>query len=697
MARLNSRFLNQKIIIGNKSIQEGDLTDSARDALGADSDFVKTVENLPGGNIAASSISPSSIADQDQLVSSTGALTTGGILTISRDGGNSFINFDDSSQFQAIDSSLAALLTPTGFDFITRTPIGAAPTYQGPIPLNASSRIRIHLNTPIQNQQDLLNFFNVNAATETDEIHSVQILDSATENNHDFALKDESGVLRYLDLLDSIPFGDPRLTYVGGDNEVDIIGGRRLWEGIKGAKLANGTPEFTHDATSNITTRNVASRLRFRTRKSVPSGITGGAPSTYKLDAPEGPIGQGVSNPVYSKVSERFVYKVAHVSPGQGYLNGYTAGGYFDHPGNVTVSPRPSNTARIPGNVGNGKRQKFPFSGPAQYAYITGGDLSDNATGGAGHSSSIKGYSTGDGIPEQTQRFPAANFFEFAFASETSVTLHPATSNDVWGSNASAQQSGTHGYTAGGLFINPGPTPGLPTPSNTTEGYWDSPSDPNNSDRRQKFPFYGPAQYAYITGGDLNENATGGAGHSTFTKGYSTGNTERPDSTSGFYPGSNFFEFPFAAETSVTLHPATYNEQWGASGSSQQSDTHGYNLGQFIVVGPAVRPLVPSNTRPAPGPSGGATPGVRRQKFPFSGAAVYAYITGGDLSDNGSGGAGHSSYAKGYSTGDGTPYSSQNYPAANFFEFAFASETSVTLHPATSNDQWGIEAAPQFQ
>ena len=693
MARLNSRFLNQKIIIGNKSIQEGDLTDSARDALGADSDFVKTVENLPGGNIAASSISPSSIADQDQLVSSTGALTTGGILTISRDGGNSFINFDDSSQFQAIDSSLEVLSTPTGFDFITRTPIGAAPTYQGPIPLNASSRIRIHLNTPIQNQQDLLHFFNVNAATETDEIHSVQILDSATENNHDFALKDESGVLHYLNLLDSIPFGDPRLTYVGGDNEVDIISGRRLWEGIKGAKLANSTPEFTHDATSNISTRNVASRLRFRTRKSVPSGITGGAPSTYKLDAPEGPIGEGVSNPVYSKVSERFVYKVAHVSPGQGYLNGYTAGGYYNLPAPTNLPiPAPSNTDTNPAGY---KRQKFPFSGPAQYAYITGGDLSDNATGGAGHSSSIKGYSTGDGIPYQVEKFPASNFFEFAFASETSVTFHPAAANDIWGSNASAQQSDTHGYTAGGKYISPAPA--YPqAPSNTLRDF-PTLTTASSNDRRQKFPFYGPAQYAYITGGDLlGENATGGTGHSTFTKGYSTGNTLRPDITARFYPGYTFVEFPFASETSVTLHPRDAVDQWGAASSSQQSDTHGYTLGHLFYGPSNFAPLAPSNTSASPSDPVYAD-ARKRQKFPFTGAAVYAYITGGDLSNDGMGGTGHSSHAKGYSTGDHAPADPRPYPAANFFEFPFASETSVTLHPATANDIWGIEASPQFQ
>ena len=34
MARRNSRFVNQKIIIGNKSIQAEDLTDSALDTIG---------------------------------------------------------------------------------------------------------------------------------------------------------------------------------------------------------------------------------------------------------------------------------------------------------------------------------------------------------------------------------------------------------------------------------------------------------------------------------------------------------------------------------------------------------------------------------------------------------------------------------------------------------------------------------------
>ena len=693
MARRNSRFVNQKVIIGNKSIQEGDLTDSAKDALGADSDFVKTVENFPGGNISASSINPSAIANQDQLVSSTGALTTGGILTISRDGGNSFMNFDDNSQLQSVDSSLTAHPTPTGFDLYTRTLSSPASPFQGPVPLITSSRIRINLNTPIQNQQDLLHFFNVNAGAETDIIHSVQILDSATENDHDFALKGEDGILYYLNLLDSIPYLDPRLDTAGGDNEVDIINDQRLWEGIKGAVLANGTPEFSHDANSNITTRNTASRLRFRTRKSVPASETGGAPSAYKLTAPEGPLGEGVSSPVYSLVSPRFVYKIAHVAPMQGYLNGYTAGGDINWPGNQNPTYLPI----IPSNTSSGstqerKRQKFPFSGPAVYAYISGGDLGGEATGGAGHSSFIKGYSTGNSPPQSNQTAPGANFFEFAFASDTSSTLHPTTSNAQWGAHASSQQSNTHGYTAGSYLNwpnnnNPTYLPLIPSNSN--------PKDSNKL-KRQKFPFFGPAVYQYISGGNLTTPAIGGAGHSSSTKGYSTGGGGISSNNS--YPAQYFFEFSFASDTSSTLHPAASNDQWGSGASSQQSSTHGYTAGGHLNwpgnQNPTYLPIIPSNS--ANGTNATGTNHERRQKFPFAGPSTYAYISGGDLGGYATGGAGHSSHSKGYITGGGRTENS-SAPAANFFEFSFASDTSSTLHPAASNDQWGVGASPQFQ
>ena len=237
MARRNSRFVNQKVIIGNKSVQAGDLTDSAKNELIVDSDFVKTVDGLDGSKISDNSISPASITNQGDLIASAGGLTTGGMLVITRDAGNSFINFDSSNQFDGTDSTLTVDSTSTGFDFFVRDPNRA-------FPFITSSRLTINLDTPLQSFQDLISLFSINAGDEGDEIHSVQIFDSATQGSHSFSLKDEGGVLHYLNLLDSIPYGDPRLTYTGGDNEVDIIGGQRLWQGIKGAKLANSVSEF---------------------------------------------------------------------------------------------------------------------------------------------------------------------------------------------------------------------------------------------------------------------------------------------------------------------------------------------------------------------------------------------------------------------------------------------------------------------
>ena len=525
MARRNSRFVNQKVIIGNKSIQEGDLTDSARDALGADSDFVKTVQNFPGSNITASSISPSAIANQDQLVASTGALTTGGILTISRDGGNSFINFDSVDQFAGGDSSLTVEATPTGFEFFTKYATG-------PIPFITSSRLTVNLRTPIQNQQDLLHFFNVNAGTETDEIHSVQILDSATENDYEYALEDENGVLHYLKLLDSIAYGDPRLSTTGGDNEIDIIGGQRLWQGIKGARLADSALEFgDSDAATGIQTRNIGSRLRFRTRKSVPSSETGGAPSTYKLDAPEGPIGVGVSNPVYSKVSPRFAYRVVNATQAQGIIAGYVSGG----DPNTTVY------------------QKFPFASdnPASIA----GNFPFNKENSSGQSSATHGYASGGG--------PISEIYKFPFASNGPTTLVGNLTTTPRDGTA-GQSSTTHGYASGGDHprytidefpfssdTNASPVGNITGfqrgwaagQSSTTHGYT-SGGGGSGGNVIDKFPFAagGPATDV----GDLTVGRVGVAGQSSAAHGYSSG---------GDYPGPHIYridKFPSASDANAT-------------------------------------------------------------------------------------------------------------------------------------------------
>jgi len=531
MARRNSRFVNQKIIIGNKSIQAGDLTDSAKDELGADSAFVKTVDGLDGSKISANTINPTAIANQDQLIASTGALTTGGILTISRDGGNSFINFDSSNQFAGQDSSLLITETPTGFDFIGKYVTGS-------LPFITSSRITINLQTPIQNQQDLLNFFNVNAGAETDEIHSVQIFDSATENNYEYALEDENGVLHYLNLLDSIPYGDTRLTVADSNNEVFINNGQRLWQGIKGAKLADSALEFGDSDAVGLQIRNIGSRLRFRTRKSVPSSETGGAPASYKLDAPEGPIGVGVSNPVYSKVSPRFVYKVIKGTQAQGFVSGYTSGGT---PPNTPAS----NTI-----------QKFPFATDANSTDV--GDLTVSRKYAAGQSSTVSGYTSGG--------TPTTNVIDkFPFATDANAT--DVGDLTVARNGLAGQSSGASGYTSGGSPNNtehiidkfPFASDANATDvgdltvgrryaagqSSTVSGYTSGGNAPTGiANVIDKFPFATDANATDV--GDLVIARTMAAGQSSTVSGYTSGGEPSP-------AVSNTIEkFPFASDTNAT-------------------------------------------------------------------------------------------------------------------------------------------------
>ena len=68
MARRNSRFVNQKVIVGNKSIQASDLTDSARDELGADSDFVKDVVSKLDSNFVNSGFGIDGASIQDSSI-----------------------------------------------------------------------------------------------------------------------------------------------------------------------------------------------------------------------------------------------------------------------------------------------------------------------------------------------------------------------------------------------------------------------------------------------------------------------------------------------------------------------------------------------------------------------------------------------------------------------------------------------------
>ena len=571
MARRNSRFVNQKVIIGNKSIQAEDLTDSAKDELGADSDFVKTVQNFPGANITTSSINPSSIANQNELITSVGALTTGGILTISRDGGNSFMNFA-SSQFTANDPELSVSPSPTGWTFYTKFSTGS-------VPLTTNGRLTVNLQTPVQNQQDLLHFFNVNAGADDDYIHSVQILDEAPSNNYDYALNDEDGNLQYLTLLDSIPYGDPRLSQNGvGDNRVDIVSSQRLWEGIEGARLANGVPDFTFDPANSEYTRNTYSRLRFRTRKSVPALETGGAPATYQLNAPEGPLGVGVSSPVWSLVSDRFVYTAANITQAQGLVSGYTSGGLggnhkiekfsFTSPGNATdigdlTVARTKSSSSSSSTHGYTAAGEYPLGNLTtidRFSFAAGGnavDVGDLVPSSAlqwmgGNTSTTAGY-TGGGQPNTGTRL---NIYKYPFASATTnatITNYMAPIPANYPEQGSPSGSGR--YSTAGL-------------SSATHGYYMGGQPNANSWIIDKFPFNAPG-YATLVG-SLSSALTPGnpgvagayglAGSNSASEGFGAG---------AVYQRTRIVKIPFATDTNATIIPALLaSNKYNASGTS---------------------------------------------------------------------------------------------------------------------------------
>jgi len=525
MARRNSRFVNQKVIIGNKSVQAGDLTDSAKNELIVDSDFVKTVDGLDGSKISDNSISPASITNQGDLIASAGGLTTGGMLVITRDAGNSFINFDSNNQFDGTDSTLAVDSTSTGFDFLVRDPNRA-------FPFITSSRLTINLNTPLQSFQDLISLFSINAGDEGDEIHSVQILDSATQGSHSFSLKDEGGVLHYLNLLDSIPYGDPRLTYTGGDNEVDIIGGQRLWQGIKGAKLANNVLEFDSNG-GGLKIRRIGSRLRFRTRKAVPSTETGGAPSTY-------PLREGVSSPAYTLVSSRFVYKFVNASQAQGFTSGYVSGG---------------TAAQVPNGMVN-IIEKFPFATDANATPV--GDLSAARNEVSGQSSTVSGYTAG-GYHLGPGYGTRQNIIEkFPFATDANAT--DVGNLSYFRASGTGNSSTVSGYISGGSAPRNFAAPGYPV---------------NSADFIyviEKFPFATDTNATPV--GNLNTTSP-----SVARTGPIAGNSS---TESGYYSGGNTHhsgiqKFPFATDTNATPVGNLDTDTSGTTG--QSSGVSGYVTG----------------------------------------------------------------------------------------------------------------------
>ena len=431
MARNNNNFLHKKTLITANSVTVETLDDSAEAYLRAvDSAQVKTVDGFPGANIADNTISPDAIANQSEIVSGGGGLTSGGVLGSAITNRQTYMNWEaddagpiDYSYFETystpgaipgnaddthdylddagtmkfyakgqfwnpiLDSGLA-VVSPFNNERGVDDPVNGAYTFftrASSIPLLAKGNVRFNLNTVDEDTKNLIKFFGIAAGADSDEIHSIQILDSANAGDPGAQLyRDDYGNEYYMTLLDSLsyndisPFHGNSVTYTGmryhparnpvakvagiiepppylihttdalveSDGEGQTIGDRtptepftnfpnsvswgqlsgefKFAKGLKGIKLANNTGEFSTDPNDpTLQVRNKASRIRFKTRKSAGLGNVGASPSTYGQNASQMPIGETVSNEVWSNVSNKFVYKVSSRKPMGGNFYGY--------------------------------------------------------------------------------------------------------------------------------------------------------------------------------------------------------------------------------------------------------------------------------------------------------------------------------------------------------------------------------------
>ena len=431
--------------------------------------------------ITENSVSPDAVFNTDDLIAGQGGLTTGGILDIAVNNGQTFLNYDSNgatgfnsttplhpspATFGNNDpfgpTSVAASPTnvaeteTTGvftniydgntvvtrqpgdftsieqYDIITSGPIGpGTPSYQGSIPFVTSNDIRVNLNTGPSSNQELINFFGAAAGADSDQIHTYEIYDEVPANTPgSVTLKDDDGVDVNVKILSTTTFGSPLIPYTDKLNTVDLQDSNpsrgRHFIGMSGLTFATGTPEFVYDPTNFTSTRDTNSRFRFRTRKSTPEQITGGATPTYGLDAPEIPLGKGVSIPVFSNLSPKFVFKVHHKIHSQGSIKGY--------------------------DLGEDDKITYSFMHDARSRLISSLDNFDHREG-AGHASTSHGYSSGGLNPNFTPSNDAQRFIsKFPFAndinSESTVGDLTAPRNENRGIS-----SETDGFSTGGRGV----------------------------------------------------------------------------------------------------------------------------------------------------------------------------------------------------------------------------------------------------
>lgn len=732
MARNNNNFLHKKTLITANSVTVESLDDSTEAYLrDIDSDLVKTVDNFPGGNIADGTISPDAIANQSEIVSGGGGLTSGGVLGSAIINRETYMNWEtddagpiDFSYFETysptgsipanasntsdylssnykfyakgqfwnslIDSGLA-VLSPGNTERGIDDPVNEAYTFfttSPSIPLLAKGNIRLNLNTVDEDTKALLRFFGVGAGADSDEIHSIQILDSANSGDPGAQLyRDEFGNEYYMTLLDSFsyndisPFYGNDITYTGmryhpdrdptakfatiiepppylihttdalveSDGQGNTIGDRtptepfdnypnnvswgqlsgefKFFKGLKGIKLANNTGEFSTDPNDpTLQVRNKSSRIRFKTRKSAGLGEVGAAPSTYGQNASQIPIGQTVSNEVWSNVSNKFVYKVSSRKPMQGNFYGYATSdvntgdlnkidfttqgrrraevfnnnhystragaaslhhGYLlgNGPGSIPL-PNPLATSLKTSSI------KFPFS--SEYSYYSTNDLS---------------YSTRIPLPQPQHLFNDYNSWQLYSAGISSHTHAHAIHNGFATKFPFAADNNVSDFTSfpSGLGITPSRAFG--SNGDESNGYvWfqDDPSPHPNSVRPIiKFPFATGTGVLFSTNpGD--QWLVPVANVQSDTHGY------------GFTDQVNVEgeKFSFANGTRTALSPAYLNmpnmtgyRHW----SGISSTTDGYIYGGFLG---------------RPTPQGGPTRVTTIRRFPFASETAASNLSG---------------------------------------------------------------------
>ena len=501
MARRNSRFVNQKVIIGNKSVQLTDLTDSAVESVsGVDSNLVKSVVGYNSLNLT----------NTDQLLTTAGALSDAGLLKTSMDAHESLLNglnnsiktrgdsfIDDEKFIQVVpteqsDSNFYLILaTPPSYvplqetRFDTQEAAGTIDSFREFDILdsfwidntitnnnriwydsagNNTPILKYKLNSVSQAINDLHSFFGTRAGIDSDTVIQLQVLDSARSTDTGaFAAQDDSNVTAYYTVLDSITaplaetilnrefFIPANVSFHKGSldsfNTVYSPQGRILKTSedltTLGVLVANQSSGTLNTAAYRV--RKHKSAFRFKTALS--DGL--------------------VAEPVWSRVSSKFKYVIP--KPGRGYNPGTqfgeTAGSYRDRRAyfpfasdtfiaspTVTGSIAALDTLSFGVNYGDTNSSYWSYASFASAAVSLGSNFPEpqQLSGQEGTSGTTYGVMQGGFIPGSNTGSRNSFGVNFANFSKVAVPLSPNAGQSGHG----VLSAPTKGYYMGGNNVN---------------------------------------------------------------------------------------------------------------------------------------------------------------------------------------------------------------------------------------------------